>query len=112
MNVVKKPETGTNFVDYEVSGNVISFNDGELMFNVAKKERDYKITIDICEDYTGGLVIGAASGDKYIAQLEIPAREYTEVTTENTDGEGTESTMEAVPFSMDDCTLTLWEMEA
>lgn len=111
MKIVKKPESGTSFVDYEVSGNVISFNDGELMFNVAKKERDYDITIDICEDYTGGLVIGAASGDKYIAQLAIPARGYTEVTTENNDGEAT-TNLEAVAFSMDECTLTLWEMEA
>lgn len=35
--------------------------------------------IDICEDYTGGLVMGADAGDKYVAQIIIPAREYTEV---------------------------------
>ena len=91
-----------------------------MSFRVDKKERDYEVTIDICQDYTGGLVMGASAGDKYVAQLTIPAREYTETEKEspnyNPDAEvGTEqpTIMERkpVPFSMDKCILTLWEME-
>ena len=82
MKVIKLPENGTNFVDYEISGKSIDFGDGEMSFRVDKKERDYEVTIDICQDYTGGLVMGASAGDKYVAQLTIPAREYTETEKE------------------------------
>jgi len=90
------------------------------MFNVSKKERDYEVVIDICEDYTGGLVMGADAGDKYVAQIIIPAREYTEVEKENPNydpenEEGTEQPtikeLKPVPFSMDRCELRLWERE-
>ncbi len=120
MKVIKLPENGTNFVDYEVSGKSIDFGDGEMSFRVDKKERDYEVTIDICQDYTGSLVMGTSTGNKYVAQLTIPAREYTEMEKENPnynpDAEGeTEQPIiverKAVPFSMDKCILTLWEME-
>ena len=114
------PEDGKNFIPYEVSGKTIDFDDGELMFNVSKKERDYEVVIDICEDYTGGLVMGADAGDKHVAQINIPAREYTEVEKENPNydpenEEGTEQPtikeLKPVPFSMDRCELRLWERE-
>ena len=72
MKITHLPEDGKNFIPYEVSGKTIDFDDGELMFNVSKKERDYEVVIDICEDYTGGLVMGADAGDKYVAQIIIP----------------------------------------
>lgn len=120
MNVVHLPEDGTKFIPYEIMGKIISFNDGDLMFDVSKKERDYEVVIDICQDYTGGLVMGASSGERYVAQLVIPERQYTETEAENPNydpdnGEGTESptttTREPVPFNMDNCELRLWEME-
>lgn len=43
MKVIKLPENGTNFVDYEISGKSIDFGDGEMSFRVDKKERDYRI---------------------------------------------------------------------
>ncbi len=120
MKVVHLPEDGTNFIPYEVMGKNIDFNDGDLMFNVSKKERDYEVVIDICQDYTGALVMGADAGERYVAQLIIPAREYIETTAENPDHdpeneEGTESptitNREPVPFNMDKCELRLWDME-
>lgn len=120
MKITHLPEDGKNFIPYEVSGKTIDFDDGELMFNVSKKERDYEVVIDICEDYTGGLVMGADAGDKYVAQIIIPAREYTEVEKENPNydpenEEGTEQPtikeLKPVPFSMDRCELRLWERE-
>lgn len=121
MKVTHLPENGTNFIPYEVMKNNIDFNEGDLMFNVAKKERDYEVVIDICQDYTGGLVMGATEGQKYVAQVVIPPREYIETERENpaylTDSEeGTESPTitdrEPVPFNIDNCELRLWEMEA
>ena len=120
MKVTYLPENGTNYIPYEVTKNSIDFNDGELTFNVSKKERDYEVVIDICRDYTGGLVMGAAEGQKYVAQVVIPPREYTETEKENPayladTGEGTESSTiidrEPVPFDIGNCELRLWEME-
>ena len=48
MKVTHLPEDGKNFIPYEVMGKNIDFNDGDLMFNVSKKERDYEVVIDIC----------------------------------------------------------------
>ena len=106
MVILRKPETATNVVDYEISGNKIYFGDDELMINLAKKERDDAVHIDICSDYTGGLVIGTGgSARAYVAEIDIPPRQYVEVEGE----EGTER--QPVPFDIDTITLTLWEME-
>lgn len=120
MKITYLPEDGKNFIPYEIDGKTLDFDDGELSFRVDKKERDYEVVIDICKDYTGALVMGADSGERYIAQVVIPAREYEEVTKdnpaydpENTDGteQPTITEVTPVPFSMDRCELRLWEME-
>lgn len=121
MKVTYLPEDGKKFIPYEVMGKIVSFNDGDLMFDASKKERDYEVVIDICQDYTGGLVMGAAEGERYVAQLVVPAREHTETTEENpnynpeAEMESMESptiiTRDAVPFDIDKCELRLWEME-
>ena len=105
-------------VPYEVEGNTISFNDEELALNLKKREKDYAVHIDICSDRDGALVCGTAAGLRYVAQIDIPAREYKEVKVENPNynpddemSQETIATMEAVPFDIDKCTLTLWEME-
>lgn len=112
MKVTYLPEYNENkkFIGYEVNKNNLSFNDGDLSFNVSKKERDYEVVIDICEDYTGGLVMGASTGDKYVAQVVIPAREYEEVETEENE-QGTGKKSVPIPFDIERCELKLWEME-
>lgn len=121
MKVTYLPEDGKKFIPYEVMGKIVSFNDGDLMFDVSKKERDYEVVIDICQDYTGGLVMGASQGERYVAQLVVPAREYIETTSENPDydPEAEDGSMESstitnrepVPFDIEKCELRLWEME-
>lgn len=106
MKIIHLPENGTQFVEYEIDGNTIDFNDGELTIKLSKKERDEDCMLDIVEDATGGLICSTAGGRKYVAQIFIPARQY-EIT-----GEGEEATRKAVPFDVDRCVLTLWEMEA
>ena len=103
MNIVKVPETATNVVEYEVTGNSIDFEDGSLMINLKKREADELRTIDICRDSFGDLVVGAASGDLYVAQIIIPARRYTDVVEDD------ETRTVPVPFDIDNCTLVLWE---
>lgn len=121
MKVTYLPEDGKKFIPYEVMGKIVSFNDGDLMFDVSKKERDYEVVIDICQDYTGGLVMGASQGERYVAQLVVPAREYIETTSENPDYDpeaedgsmesSTITTREPVLFDIEKCELRLWEME-
>ena len=103
MVVIKKPENATNVVEYEIIGNSIDFEDGSLTINLKKREADEARTIDICRDSFGDLVIGAAAGDVYVAQIIIPARRYTEVPGD----EGT--ILQPVPFDIDLVTLILWE---
>lgn len=120
MIITRMPENGKNFIPYEISGKTIDFEDGELSFRVDKKERDYEVVVDICRDYTGSLTMGAEGGERYVAQVVIPAREYEETIKNNPDydpenaegtGQPTIMVRTPVPFSMEKCELRLWEME-
>jgi hypothetical protein len=123
IKVVKRPETGTNFIQYETTKKSISFNDEELAINLEKRERDDDVTLDICKDYQGGLTLGTESARAYVAQVFIPARQYTEVEdtvaedTETATGtaeartSGTGSHLEPVKFDISRCTLYLYEQE-
>lgn len=107
MIIVEK-EPGTK-VEYSASGNRISFRGGELSLDLSRFERDFPVHIDICENAYGMLTMGISR--KYVAQIDIPAREYTEV-QDGVDEEGNPKTaMQPMPFSMDNVTLTLWEVE-
>lgn len=92
-------------IEYEVIGKKICFDD-DLTINLAKREEDDPVHIDVCFDADGDLVIGAAAGRAYVAEIDIPARSYTEE-----DGEGDEPTLAPVPLDMDKVTLTLWAIE-
>ena len=115
MKVIHMPESGREFIPYTIVGNNIDFNDGEITINLSKKERDYEVTVDVCTDYTGGLVCGTADGVIYVAQVVIPAREYTETEILNSEGNDEDGTIsetiairEPVPFDIDQCELKLW----
>lgn len=111
MIIVEKNE-GTK-IPYEVDGYKICFND-DLTINLAKRQTDDDVHIDICSDRNGTLVIGAPQGGCYVAAIDIPARTYTEetTTTENESGEEvTETTQTANDLDMDKVTLSLWALE-
>lgn len=112
MKVIEKNE-GPKIEYLQEGNNLLSFRD-ELFINLAKCERDYPVQIDICENKDGILTTGVSQ--RYIAQIDIPARQYNEVPVENTELEGTDNEgesfkLEPVPFSMDNVTLTLWATE-
>lgn len=111
MKVIEKNE-GQKIEYLQEGNNLLSFRD-ELFINLARCERDYPVQIDICENSDGILTTGVSQ--RYIAQIDIPARQYNEVPVENTEGEGTEGEeesfrLEPVPFSMEKVTLTLWAL--
>lgn len=102
-------------IPYEVNGTKICFDD-DLTINLAKRQEDWAVHIDVCSDKDGALVIGAASGNYYVAQIDIPAREYEEVEAaeggDNVEGEsGNETAREPKPLDMDEVVLTLWALE-
>ncbi len=97
-------------IPYVLMGNMIFFNN-EMLFNLEKYERDHAISIDVCEDENFMLVNGL--GRRYVAQVQIPAREYTEKIEdeENTEDEQENPELVPVPFDMDKVTLNLWGLE-
>ena len=94
-------------IPYTVRGTKVTFDD-DLALNLASREQNHDVHIDICYDADGALVVGAAAGRLYVAEIDIPAREYKEIEAE---GEEEENTLEALPLDMNKVTLTLWSVE-
>lgn len=108
MEIVNMNE-GTK-IGYEITGNKIIFDD-ELMLNLEKYERDDPMHIDVCRDEFGCLCMGLAT--RYVAQIDIPAREYQYIEQESEEESEESNRVEkvAVPFSIDKIKLSLWEVE-
>lgn len=109
VNVGKK-------IEYSVSKNKITFAD-ELMLNCEKLERDNDECVDICIA-KNGMITSGQLGEKYAAQIEIPARQYVEKEVPNPDYDpdvenSSETIMERtpVPFNMANVTLKLYAIE-
>ena len=103
--IYKTPEAETNHIDHSKRGDKLTLGDDELTLNLSRYEQDDPKHIDICFDATGCLVVGTATGRKYVAEIDIPARRYTEEVVDE------ETTRTPVPFDIDLCTLTLWATE-
>lgn len=116
MKIVNKNE-GTK-IPYEVMGNKICFDD-DLTINLAKREENDAVHIDVCFDADRNLVIGAAAGRLYVAEIDIPAREWVETELEDENAENTENvgtamksfSREPVPFDISKVTLSLWAVD-
>lgn len=90
-------------IPYEVVGTKIIFDD-DLMLNLKKREDDEPVHIDICYNTARQLITGTQDARAYVAEIDIPAREYIEPA-------GEEEAPEPVPFDIDKVTLTLWAIE-
>lgn len=83
-----------------------------MSVNLASRERDYEVTLDICIDTEDGVVIGTGGkAQKYAAEIVIPARRYDMIE----DGVDENGEVREVPmpidFDMTLCTLILWGLE-
>ena len=107
-------------IDYELNGSKLSFADGALTLDLARRQRDSTVTLDIMVDSEGGLTTGR--GLYYAAQVEIPPTAYKETEIEATEeedtaggtmgGEGrTRIKREAQPLDMNEVILTLWSVD-
>lgn len=97
IEVIKTPG---NHIKYTTNQKLVTFGDEDLTINLKNREMDEPTVIDICSDKQGFLVIGAETGFRYVAQVEIPARKYSRATGQ------------AEPFDINRCTIHLWGMEA
>lgn len=111
MIIVDKNE-GTK-IAYVADGTRVAFAD-DLTINLAAREQDWPVHIDICFDADKNLVIGAAAGRSYVAQLDIPKRQYKEIPgdSESPGPEGKSTTkQEPIPLDMNTVKLSLWAIE-
>lgn len=111
--IFKTPAAEDSHLEYELAKTRLTLND-ELSVKLDKYERDEDAHLDICQDCYGNLVLGVIPGlaQRYAAQIDIPARTYHDEDSGevNDDGEPIIRPV-ADPFSTDNVTLTLWEME-
>ena len=107
MKVIEKNEGPK--IAYSVNKTKLNIND-ELIIDLAKYERDDVQHKDVCMDSWDCLVMGL--GTNYVLQIDIPARTYELVDTGKTDPETKAAILDrrAVPFSMDNVTITLWAL--
>jgi len=106
MIVVEKNEGAK--VEYSTRTSNITLND-EITIDLAKYERDFPVHLDICRNEFDMLTFGLS--EKYVAQIDIPAREY-QMVENGTDEEGASKFDKVpVPFDMAKVTLTLWSVE-
>lgn len=99
MKIIEKNEGPK--IPYSVEDKKICFDD-DLTINLQKRQKDGTTEhIDVCYDNDRELVIGAAAGRAYVAELDIPPIEYDESGEERT----------PLPLDMDKVTLSLWAIE-
>ena len=100
-------------IDYEIQDTAtkkkITFDD-DLTINLVKREEDWPVHIDVCYDRDGNLVIGTAAGRAYVAEIDIPAREYI-YPDPPADPEEETDPPTPVPLDLDKVTLSLWAVE-
>lgn len=113
IQVIEKNE-GTK-LDYEVVGSKLFLGDDEIMMNLAKYEKDEPVHIDVVRTWDGALATSIGKNNdelSYAAQIDIPARAYTEkvekVPAVDGEGEMEQTTKEPVKFDISSCVLTLW----
>lgn len=109
-------------INYNLTGTKLDFADGALTLDLARYQQDDTVTRDIMVDSEGYLTTGR--GLYYAAQVEIPARKYTETVTtaqetdaqaengENTEGMSRETvTRTPEPLDTEDVTLYLFAID-
>lgn len=103
-------------IHFEQLGTKIIFDD-DLMLNLAKRQLDEPVHIDICYNKSRALTIGTDDAWAYVAELDIPAKEYEitqtedKETTEEHTGMMSEIERIPLPLDMDKVVMTLWALK-
>jgi hypothetical protein len=97
-------------IPYYINGTILDL-DHRLMLNLSAYELDDENHIFIYQDRRGCLLCSADSESCYVAEIVIPARQYTSDRKAVYEGTLPVVVKTAVPFHMDNCTLALWALE-
>ena len=94
-------------ISYEIIGTIISLNGGEIAIDLADRQKDVAVFIDIFWTPDGELQEG--SGEAYAANIVIPPWVQKEEDTGEMDDDG-KAIYQVVrdPLNMDDAILKLW----
>ncbi len=106
--IVNKKNEGT-YIPHKLIGAQLSMREGELELDLSRYERDYPVHLDISENINGKLVIETSF--RYMAEIDIPAREYIIEKGEADDMGFPKLTKTAAPFDAAGVSLTLWAVE-
>lgn len=120
MKIIDK--NAGNKIGYKLTGTKLELADGALTLDLARYQQDSTVTRDIMVDSDGFLTMGR--GRYYVAQVEIPAKQYTETvmpTDEATGAAECEANSESMsreniirtaePLNTDDVTLYLFAVD-
>ncbi len=95
-------------IGYELEGTTLWIGDA-IAVRLPKLQTDDLVTKDICADSDGNLVMGL--GYNYVAQIEIPAKEYEYIEGEpDAEGKATVNKVQKA-FDITKVKLTLWSIE-
>lgn len=108
VQVIEK-NPGTK-IAWRQDGTKIVFGDDDLTVKCATRQRDWPVHDDICMDENGNLVIGVGIGRYYVAQIDIPAKQYEEVPDPEAEEEGGGRQV-PLPIDMGGVVLTLWGLD-
>lgn len=90
-------------IGHTEDGTAITFGNNELTLDLAELQEEEPVHVTICYTKRHTLTTGRG-GITYVAEIDIPAIEYTE-------SQGEEGGMEPLPLDMEKVTLTLWAIE-
>ena len=98
-------------VSYGLNGTRLDFADGALTVDLSRWQEDDPVTVDIKATRKGNLTTG--KGSYYVAQIEIPGREYEETaeTGSGTDGESGGGERKPLPLDTEKVTLRLFSID-
>lgn len=74
-------------IPFTESGYKLNFDD-MLAIKCDKYQKDWPVHKDICMDADGNLTMGTGDGLFYVAEVDIPAREYEQQEESDQEGEG------------------------
>lgn len=97
-------------IPYTEKGYNLCFDD-MLTIKCNKYQKDWPVHKDICMDADGDLTMGTGDGLFYVAEVDIPAKEYEEQQPAAEGQEEGGTAPVAKPLDMSQVTVTLWGLE-
>ena len=106
MPQINLKQPGQPVADFSVSGTIVTVSG--VTINCAGRQTDIAVTVQVRTNHASpgeGAMEGGSGA--YLAQIEIPARRYTDIDGKDKDGKP-EITQSPVPLDPNAISITLW----